>query len=305
VTLVDIPPVRQAPLPAPAPHRVRSTRLVISTAVTILSASLLGFAVYVGFLSQFHYDRAQRAAYANFRTQLAEAVAPTGQTVPGQPNKALSLGTPVAVLAIPSLHLRTVVFEGTTASVLQDGPGHLRDTPLPGQAGTSEILGRAFTYGGPFANLASLNPGATITVTTGLGTSTFSVLDLRRAGDPQPDPVAPGHGRLILTTADGSRFVPSGVLRVDADLTSTTQPSAPLVIGQSQLLPSEQAMAIDSTAWYALVLWGEALLLVTVLLAWVRTRWGGWQIWIVAVPVVGFVGLAVADQATRLLPNLM
>jgi hypothetical protein len=189
--------------------------------------------------------------------------------------------------------------------VLQNGPGHLRDTPLPGQVGTSEILGRAFTYGGPFGALSSLQPGATITVTTGLGTSTFSVLDLRRAGDPQPDPVAAGHGRLILTTADGSRFVPSGVLRVDADLTSAAQPSVPLVIGQSQLLPSEQSMAIDSTAWYALVLWGEALLLATVLLAWVRTRWGGWQIWIVAVPVIGFVGLAVADQATRLLPNLM
>ncbi|HEY2794302.1 MAG TPA: class E sortase [Micromonosporaceae bacterium] len=303
MTLIDIPPVRIVTPPPAA--RVRPARTVLSTAVTILSASLLGFAIYVGFLSQFHYDRAQRAAYANFRVQLAQATAPTGQTVPGSPKKLLSLGTPVAVLSIPSLHLRTVVFEGTTATVLQNGPGHLRDTPLPGQVGTSEILGRAFTYGGPFGALSSLQPGATITVTTGLGTSTFSVLDLRRAGDPQPDPVAAGHGRLILTTADGSRFVPSGVLRVDADLTSAAQPSVPLVIGQSQLLPSEQSMAIDSTAWYALVLWGEALLLATVLLAWVRTRWGGWQIWIVAVPVIGFVGLAVADQATRLLPNLM
>jgi hypothetical protein len=37
-----------------------------------------------------------------------------------------------------------------------------------------------------------------------------------------------------------------------------------------------------------------------------RPPFGGrWQAWLVAVPVVGYLGLATADQAARLLPNLM
>jgi sortase A len=296
-----IEPRRATPRIPPTPP----ARQILSTAMMILSATLLSFVAYVGFLSQLHYDRVQRNAYANFRTELALATAPTGQTVPGDPKKLLDPGSAVAVLAIPELNLKTVVFEGTAGSVLQGGPGHLRDTPLPGQAGTSEIMGRAFTYGGPFGKLDSLVPGDSFTVTTGQGAETFRVLDLRRSGDPQPAPVAAGKGRLILATADGNPLAPTGVLRVDADLTSVTQPSVPLVFTAGELAPAEQAMASDSTAWYALVLWGQALLLSAGLIGWARTRWGGWQAWIVAVPVIGYFGLMVADQVTRLLPNLM
>jgi hypothetical protein len=217
----------------------------------------------------------------------------------------LSLGASVAVLDIPALHLKTVVFEGTTGAVLQNGPGHLRSTPLPGQAGTSEILGRAAAYGGPFQGLARLAPGEMLTVITGQGTQKYQVLDVRRAGDPLPPPIAAGAGRLILATADGAPFAPSGVLRVDADLVSPVMNSVPLVLGAAQLPPAEQAMASDSSAWYVLVLWGQALLLAAGLITWARTHWGGWQTWIVAVPVLGFFSLAVADQITRLLPNLM
>ena len=316
MTLVDVgsgggPPPSAAPgVPPPRLAQPRMTvgqqvRQTASTGMIIMAATLLGFAVYVAFLSQLHYDRAQRAAYANFRTELALATAPTGQTVPGNPKKLLPLGSPVGVLSIPELHLKAVVFEGTSGAVLQAGPGHLRDTVLPGQAGTSEIMGRAFTYGGPFGQLASLVPGEDFTVTTGQGVQAFQVLDLRRRGDPQPPPLAAGDSRLILATADGSPLVPSGVLRVDADLTSVTAPSVPLVFSSSELPPSEQAMAIDPAAWFALVLWGEALLVAAALIGWARTRWGRWQTWIVAVPVIGFFGFAVADQVTQLLPNLM
>jgi sortase A len=42
------------------------------------------------------------------------------------------------------------VVEGTASSDLLDGPGHLRSTVLPGQVGTSVVMGRAKTYGAPF-----------------------------------------------------------------------------------------------------------------------------------------------------------
>ncbi|MFD1273890.1 sortase domain-bontaining protein [Streptomyces kaempferi] len=63
----------------------------------------------------------------------------------------LAPGTPVALIDIPAAHLHQVVLEGTDSGVLTDGPGHRRDTPLPGQSGTSVLMGRAAAYGGPSA----------------------------------------------------------------------------------------------------------------------------------------------------------
>jgi hypothetical protein len=276
----------------------------IATAITTLSIILLGFVVYIGFVARLHHDRAQYTSYANFRQELALGTAPAGQTVPGDPTKLLALGTPVAVLTIPELGINEVVFEGTTGSVLEKGPGHLRSTPLPGQAGTSEIMGKSTTYGGPFNGLASLLPGDTFTVTTGQGVHQYKVLDVRRSGYPQPPAPASSRGRLVLATAEGGPFTPDGVLRVDADLTSDVQPQARRVLPASKLSAAEQAMATDRSAWFWLVVVGEALLIAVVLVSLARVGWGRWQSWIIAVPVLGYFGLAVADQAARLLPNL-
>ena len=292
------------PRALPPPSSWWTLGQVAATAAMILSVTLLAFAVYVGFVSRLHHDRAQVTAYANFRVELALATAPTGQGQPADPGRPLALGTPVAVLAIPQLNLREVVFEGTTSAVLENGPGHLRDTPLPGQAGTSEIMGRMALYGGPFRDLGNLAPGDSFTVTTGQGTHTYRVLDVRRVGDAQPPP-GPGAGRLVLATADGNPFVATGVLRVDADLTSPTQGRPPAVVRPAQLSAAEQVMASDDTAWLRLVATGLLLLLAVGFIAWARHFWGGRQAWLVGVPVLTFLGLAVADQAARLLPNLM
>ena len=40
-------------------------------------------------------------------------------------------------------------------------------------------------------------------------------------------------------------------------------------------------------------------------MVWVRSVWGRWQSWIVAVPVVGFIGFQVAGLVAQLLPNLL
>lgn len=294
--------VARAPEERPPP--VPAWRRIVSAAVLILSASLLGFVVYVGFLSQLHYDRAQHDAYADFRVPLASATAPVGPTQPTDPHALLALGTPVAVLDIPRIGVHDVVFEGTTGMVLENGPGHLRDSVLPGQSGISEILGRAATYGGPFGRIGELNPGDMFTVTTGQGVARYLVLDVRRAGDPVLPAPAAGKGRLILATADGWPFLPSGVLRVDADLISAAQPTPPLVVTAADLPADEKMLASDSAAWVPLVLWGQGLLVAAAVITWARTRWGRWQVWLVAVPVLCYFGLAVADQAAGLLLNL-
>jgi sortase A len=95
------------------------------------------------------------------------------------------------------------------------------------------------------------------------------------------------------------------MLYVDASLTSKPQPAPPMVLSASNLAPSENVLGTDPQAWLPLVLWGQLLLLVTMALSWFRNVWGRWQTWIVAVPVLGYIMLSLADEVTRLLPNLM
>jgi LPXTG-site transpeptidase (sortase) family protein len=295
VRVVIAPPKRAPQLGLP--------RLIISTAFLALGVTLLGFAAWFMAGSQLHYARVQHDAYANFRPELEQATAPTGPTDPNNPKQLLAPGSPVAILTIPEIRLNAVVLEGTSGQVLEGGPGHLRDTPLPGQIGVSEIMGRRAAYGGPFALLSTLRPGAMFTVTTGQGVAKYKVLRVRRAGDKIP-PILAGQGRLILATADGPPFAPTGVVRVDAQLMSKAQPSPPMVVSTADISPGEEALGTDPIAWIPLVLWGQALVLAAVAVSWAMSRWNRWQAWIVAVPVFGFLGLEVADQVARLLPNL-
>jgi LPXTG-site transpeptidase (sortase) family protein len=303
-----------APAPPPPPaggYRRRPSatpgQLVaraIGASLLILAVTALGFVAWVGLFSQLHYDKAQLNAYNALRAELAAGTAPNGPTVPNNPAQLLPMGAPVAVLSIPAINLRTVIVQGTTSSVLEDGPGHLRDTVMPGQAGISVILGRQTAYGGPFGGLASLVPGDPVKVVTGQAVATYKVIDLRRAGDPLPPTLASGAGRMILVTADGSPLEPSGILYVDADETSKPQAS-PGVVLSAYLSPTENAMATETQAWLPIVLWGQLLVLIAFALSWLWTAWGKWQTWVIAVPAIGFLVLTIADQATRLLPNLI
>ena len=299
--------------PPPPRERQRSkaaspatlVRQGIGSSLVILSACLLTFGLWFTLFSRLHYDHAQRAAYDALRVELANGTAPLGPSEPDNPNQLLPLGTPLAVLQIPAIGLHTVVLEGTTGQVLENGPGHLRDTVLPGQIGISVILGRRAAYGGPFSKLSSLYPGALITVYTQQATSTYKVLDLRRPGVISPPPPAAGQGRLILVTADGAPFAPSGLLFIDADLTSKPQADPPWLLPSSDLSPSETALNSDPQAWLPLVLWGQLLLLITIGLSWLRNEWGRWQTWTIAVPLLGYVVLSLSDEVARLLPNLL
>lgn len=281
----------------------KRTREVAGTTLWILALCLIGFALWFVVFSRLYYDRAQADAYANFRSTLEQAVAPTGPTQPFNPAQLLTLGTPVAVLTIPEIGLHAVVFEGTSGQVLEGGPGHYRDTPLPGQAGISVIYGRRVAYGGPFGGLSALRPGDTFTTTTGQGVSHYKVVDLRHSGDPYS--FIAGQAYITLVTADGPDLAPSGLLRVDAELTSKAYPAPAMVVTPADIGPGEAPLGTDSLALVSLVLWGGCLVLAASTLSWFRQRWGRWQVWIVAVPVMGFLFLAVADQAALLLPNLM
>ena len=268
-----------------------------------LALVAIGTALHLGVVSQLAAARSQQVAHAELRTQLAIGTAPVAQY--DSAGVLLPLGTPLAILEVPRLGLSQVVVEGTTAGALTKGPGHRRDTVLPGQAGTSVVLGRRLTYGGPFRDLASLSFGDRIRTTTGQGKAVYRVTAIRRAGDPLPSPIVEGAGRLTLVTGDGDWWAPSGVVRVDAVLESEPQPGAPRVVSAAVLSSAEQVMAVDGGAVVPLLLWTELLVLAAGAAVYARAKWGGRQAWVVGVPVLVLLGITVAGQVARLLPNLI
>ncbi|MER7835389.1 sortase [Streptomyces sp. NPDC096040] len=313
MTVLSPPPPAQAPpasAPAPepqpraaAPRAERPGFAFAGVALCLLSALLLGFAANLTIVGHLQHSRDQQTAYDEFRRQLALGIAPVGQQT--YDGKMLEPGAPVALLRIPALGLKQVVGESTTSGVLMAGPGHRRDTPLPGQAGTSVIMGRQWGYGSPFNKLHELPVGSDIRVTTGQGTATYKVTGIRREGDPLPPVLTANQGRLTLITAEGGPYTPSGAIRVDATLTSAVQPSPPRPLALGWIDGSEQAMGTEGAAWLPVFLWSQALLLAALLTVAAYRVWGRWQTWIVSAPVLAALGLAVSGAATRLLPNLL
>lgn len=288
---------------APPPKsRAQVLTQVANGAGTLISVLLLVFVAEMALLGPVQHARSQSVLYDEFRGLLAAGEAPTGQTdING---KLLAPGDPVALITIPSVDIKEVVGEGTTAGVLMAGPGHRRDTPLPGQPGTSIIYGRQATYGGPFGALADIKVGAEISVVTGQGPQLFKVVGLRRPGDTleAPDPAA---GRLTLITGSGREYLASDALRVDAELVSPVQAAPTRTLTAASLTRGEGVMVGDTGALLPLLLWSQLLLVLVAALAWLRSVWGRWQSWIVSVPLLGVVGFAVAHQIAQLLPNLL
>ncbi len=281
------------------PDRLRFTGITMM----LVGFVLVGFAVqFIGF-SHITAVRDQQLALSSFRYDLANGTAPVGQT--GGDGKLLAPGTPVAILDIPQIGIHDlVVGEGTTSMTTMAGPGHRVDTPLPGQVGSSVVFGRQAAYGASFANISKLQIGGQLTATTGQGVSTYRVTAIRYSGDPVA-PVVSGGGRLTLVTAAGTAYLPSGVVRVDADLVSSPFQTPIPVIGAAALPDNEQALAGDSGVWPVLVLAILLLAAAAVVLTISRRLWGRWQTWIVAVPVLLALGIFTATRIGALLPNLM
>lgn len=296
---------RRLPTTPPTPKSLapRDGRWWTGAALLTLSLLLLGFVAHVTIFGGFQHQRAQTISYSELRTSLAKAETPVGQL--NLDEQMVPLGTPVALLQIPAIGMSEVVSEGTTAEVLRAGAGHRRDTVMPGQSGTSIIMGRQATYGGPFGSLNRLKPGDEITVTTGQGATTYTVFGLRRAGDPEPEALGTGQGRLELITADGLALFPSGVLYVDAHQTSTVQKTPTKVMAYQALPTAEQAMGQDPGAWFiaffVLVFFAAA----GITLWWLWKSWGRWHTWLIGVPIMVALAVAVADIVMNALPNLL
>lgn len=290
----------------PRPKKVlapRDGRWWAGAMMLSLSMLLLAFIAHAMLGSAFQHSRAQGMAYDELRTTLAKAETPVGQL--NVDEEMVAPGTPVALIEAPSIGLREVIVEGTSAEVLRDGAGHRRDTVMPGQSGTSILIGRQATYGGPFGQINRLSLGDEITVTTGQGQNVFRVFGLRRAGDPVPEPLAFGAGRLQLQTADGPALFPDGVLYVDAELVSEVQDTPSRVLGYPALPEAERAMGEDGGRWFTAFFMAVFFVAACAAMLWLWRSWGRWHAWLVGLPVLVWLGVATADAAMNALPNIL
>jgi sortase A len=303
VTAVADRPATTPTVPEPGgrvipPTPTRQALDVASTTATMLALVATWAAVQMLFLGGLSQQREQSALYDQFRGELAAATAPMGPVTP--------LGDPVALISIPHLGIEQVVIEGTASSDLLDGPGHLRDTVLPGQVGTSVVMGRAKTYGAPFGSLADLRADDTIRVVTAQGAKQFSVIGVRRAGDPLPQPRPEGVARLVLVSAEGTgRFAdltPGEAVYVDAQ----AKKGFPAPAGLPTAVPDpEQPMGTDPGALPLLALCLGLLLAMTLGVMAARQRWSAATVWVITAPVVIALAWQTTDVVMRLLPNLL
>jgi len=283
-------------------ERGPSGAAVLRGSALMLLVLSIGALLQVLVVGRLQHSSDQQRLFDRFRSAVASGTLPLG-ALDGNGHE-VPIGSPVAYLEIPAIGVKQVVVEGTTSGATFLGPGHRRDTVLPGQIGTSIIVGRRSLFGAPFAQLSALKTDDVITVTTGQGVFTYRTLGVRRAGDLLPAARNSGGSRLTLVTADGAPYVPNGALYVDADLEGTAVGPGPRLVTASMLPGEEQALAGDSRTLWALVLWLQALLVVTVAALWSWSRWGRAQTWIVCSPLLLLVSLLAWGEFARLFPNL-
>lgn len=294
-----VPGRRARTKPVAKPVAVSTEVSVLTDTLTVIAIVCAWLVIQLLVLSGVSFDRSQTVLYDRFREQAASATAPVGGVI--------DLGAPVGTVTIPGTKSTFTMVEGTSSSQTMLGPGHLRSSVLPGQPGTSVLFGRAATYGAPFADLGDLLPGDKITTATGQGKATYEVTDVRRAGDPLPQPLKAGAGRLTLVGAQGSgqlsALSPGQVMYVDADLVSK-----PFELGDARLASVSRAelpMGRDTSVMpvLTLVLAGLAALVVASVFG--RQRLGTARTWVLlSAPVIALAWLA-TDLGMALMPNLM
>lgn len=285
--------------------RARGAWLVVGLTLASLLVLCVGFTVYAYGLSSVSEAREQSVLSKTFAGELSQATAPVGPipddptgTNPNAGTHPIPDGSPVALLNIPALGISgLVVVEGSAAGDTMRGPGHVRSSALPGQAGVSVVYGRVATFGAPFAHLMRLNRGDRIIATTGQGVSMYRVASFGTSARPAPDPTP---NRLVLETADSSPFS-KGAVMVTADLVGAPQPNPG---GWPAISPQERFLAGDPGALIPLTLWSQVLLLLTVGGVVLAYRWNPWAVLVCATPAVLAVAWAVYENTAALLPNI-
>ena len=275
----------------------------INASLAVAVFSVVGFTAFFRFGTATLHDREQRSLRQEFRTAAASVTLDPqfefdGDEVVGI--REVRSGTALAQIVIPSLGVDEIVVEGTAPTDTMRGPGHLAATPLPGQYGNVVLIGRRTSFGGAFGDLDRLDNGDPIRMRGGLGSFTYVVREVVRAGAGDVTPFATRAGRntLTLVTADAD-WSAENRLVVVAELRGRARGFSP-----SRVAPraEELGLGTDRRAWIPLVFALQLLFVVTVGAVWLRHRWSSGCTWVVAVPVISAATWIAFEQAVRLLP---
>lgn len=94
------------------------------------------------------------------------------------PEETPDIGEGFAFIRIDKIGLEAVIFEGVDTQTLKSGPGHMPDTPLPGQPGNAVLSGHRTTYGRPFFDLDLVEIGDRIEIESAIGVSVYEVREI-------------------------------------------------------------------------------------------------------------------------------
>lgn len=262
----------------------------------VVGIVLLAFLFYAFVVTGLEESRSQRALLPAFavgvQSQSIDSIAKV--PVPGRP---------VAIIEIPRIGLHQVVVEGSSPELLKLGPGHLPDTPLPGEFGNSVVLGRRLTYGAPFARLDEMQTGDSVTMVTGQGSFTYVVNRVGYVLPGQPDVTGPTlDSRLTLVTA-GPSFAPSTRLVVVGVLQGN--PVGVPTRASVAVAPDEFGQSGNVTGLLLAILWGLALLATILLTRRIYRVWPVRAAYVVTTPALILFLWLVFENLDRLLPGTL
>jgi len=247
---------------------------------TLITLGLLMFA-FVGyqlFATGIETARAQSSLENQFDDLLAATttLAPTTSTVPpitATPDPAITStsttitvptaaavppipgGEAIARLIIPDISVDWIVVEGVSKDDLKKGPGHFRESPMPGQLGNAALAGHRTTYGAPFGNINELEPGDLIVAITAAGTFTYAVTDTVVVRPDEYSSVIPTVDPTVATLAlvtchpkwsSTERMVVNAVLLADQSDQVMAPPTNTLPPGPDATLPVDELPTDDT-----------------------------------------------------------
>jgi sortase A len=140
--------------------RPYATRKVASLALVILGIALLG---YVG-SEYWGMYRSQKSLEAEWERQTAAVSTPEHPVI--SPEMMLTR------VVIPKIGLDAIVVEGASRKALSEGPGHMKETAMPGENGNVVITGHRDTF---FRHIYELVKGDHIQVRRNGKTFTYEV----------------------------------------------------------------------------------------------------------------------------------
>jgi sortase A len=255
---------------------------------------ILGLFVYAKVFTPISEDRAQALLEKEFVPALLNGIAPVGYPI--------EAGTSVALLEIEDIDVRRVVVEGTRAEDLAKGPGHLVGSAIPGQPGTSAILGRSSRYGSALARLDEIKVGQEITVTTAQGEHTYEVVDstVRSAND---SAAFTGERNMLLLITGVGGASPDQRLVVRALLTS---PVFPAGAAATEVQPTTAELGLEGSTEspMQLAIWLFLLLFLLISLIPLTEKIGKRVTWLIALPLLAVALFQVWQHASLMYPSI-